>query len=87
MMWLWYDVMGAVLAVGLVLAVGMALAVCMVAYWRQGVRDGMRMQRGEAPEPMRRLAPQAAPVEPEEGSEEKLQAQLAEIDAYDGWKK
>lgn len=87
MMWLWYDVMGTVLAVGLVLAVGMALAVGMVAYWRQGVRDGMRMQRGEAPEPMRRPAPQAAPVEPEEGSEEKLQAQLAEIDAYDGWKK
>ena len=87
MMWLWYDVMGTVLAVGLVLAVGMALAVCMVAYWRQGVRDGMRMQRGEAPEPLRRPNPTAAPVEPEEGSEEKLQAQLAEIDAYDGWKK
>ena len=79
--------MGTVLAVGLVLGVGMALAVCMVAYWRQGVRDGMRMQRGEAPAPMRRPATPAAPVEPEEGSEEKLQAQLAEIDAYDGWKK
>ena len=87
MMWLWYDVMGTVLAVGLVLGTGLALALCMVAYWRQGVRDGMRMQRGEAPEPMRRPATPAAPVEPEEGREEKLQAQLAEIDAYDGWKR
>lgn len=69
---------------GLVLAVGLALAVCMVTYWRQGVRDGMRMQRGEAPEPLRKPAPPAAPVT---GDEEKLQEQLAEIDAYDGWKK
>lgn len=80
-MYLWYDVMVTVLAVG------------MVVCWRLGVRDGMQMRNGQAPEavPVPKMAPaEDRPLEvgqPEEDEGEKLRAQLEEIDAYDGWKK
>ena len=78
---LWYDVMVTALAVG------------MVVCWRLGVRDGMRMRTGQAPEavPVQKATPagQPLPVAQEQDGDggEKLREQLEEIDAYDGWKR
>ena len=71
---LWYDVMVTVLAVG------------MVVCWRLGVRDGMRMRTGKAPEAV--PVQKATPAEQQDGDGgEKLRERVEEIDAYDGWKR
>lgn len=75
---MWYDVVVTVLAVG------------MVVCWRLGVRDGMRLGDGKAPEQAAVPRPEkkdAAPVLAQDaGQDEELQKQLRKIDEYDGWK-
>ena len=64
---------------------GMAVisAVGIIAAWRAGVRDGMRMGHGEPPAKV--IEPPQVPAE--NGEDEKLAEQLAEIEKFDGWAK
>lgn len=64
---------------------GMAIvsAVGIVAAWRAGIRDGMRMGQGEPPS--RAVEPVLMPKKSVE--DEKLAEQMAEIEKFDGWAK
>ena len=64
----------------MILLFATALGICIVAAYRIGLRDGMRLKSGREPEAFIKERPKGRPTK----EDKRINAILSNIDAYDG---